>query len=247
MRGLWARIGLGAVGVFVVGMLLLTVARQAKSAVKSTLKSAFASTLQGAARAAAPSEMPFRLEGEQLGMIRRLAIARHSRGDTPDVNLEVELADAASLKTLAKCDLIPGRDTDFSFEQGFRCASRGAGDLITVGEAVFFPGDLTRPVKVERRMEADLRQGDPFEATAEMGGDLRVVARGSDGALVRVQADSNGARIRVNDAMGRAILRLLADSTGASFRVRSKDGRDVVQMEAGEGGFSLIVDTSASP
>jgi hypothetical protein len=61
-----------------------------------------------------------------------------------------------------------------------------------------------------------------------------------------VQADSNGARIRVNDAMGRALLRLLADSTGASFRVRGKDGRELVRMEAGEGGFTLMVDTNAT-
>ena len=247
MRSLWARIGLGAVGVFVVGMLILTVARQAKSAVKSALETAFDNTLHGAARASAPSKMPFRLEGEQLGMIRRLAIARQSPGDIPDVNLEVELTDAASLRALAHCDLVPDGNSDFSFEQGFRCGARGARGLITVGEALFVPGDLTRPVKVEQQMEAGLRQGDPFEATAQMGGDVRIVARGGDGAVVRVQADSNGALIRVNDAMGRAILRLLADSTGASFRVRGKDGRDVVRMEAGEGGFTLSVDTSESP
>jgi hypothetical protein len=246
MRSLWGKIGLGAIGVFVVGMLLLTAARQAKSAVKSALATAFANTLEGAARADAPREMPFRLEGEQLGMIRRLAIARPSQGAIPDVNLEVELADPASSKALAHCDLVPNGNSDFSFERGFRCGARGARGLITVGEAVFVPGDLTRRVRVEKQMEADLRRGDPFEATVEMGGDVRVVARGGDGSMVRVQADSNGATIRVNDAMGRAILRLLADSTGASFRVRGKDGRDVVRMEAGQGGFTLSVDTSAS-
>jgi hypothetical protein len=246
MRNLWLRIGLGAAGVFVVGMLLIAVAGEAKSAVKSALATAFANTVQGAAKGSAPEEMPFRLAGEQLGMIRRLAIARQSRGDIPDVNLEIELADAASLKALEQCDLVPEGHSDFSFERGFRCGSHGARGLITVGQAVFVPGDLTRPVKVEKQMETDLRRGDPFEATAEMGGDVRVVARGGDGAMVRVQADSNGAQIRVNDAMGRAILRLLADSTGAAFQVRGKDGREVVRMEAGEGGFTLSIDTSAS-
>jgi hypothetical protein len=247
MRSLWARIGFGAVGVFMVGMLLLTVARQAKSAVKSALETAFVHTLQGAARASAPSEMPFRLDGSQLGMIRRMAITRQSRGDLPDVNLEVELADARSIGPLAHCDLVPAGNRNFSFERGFSCASRDGRDLITVGEALFVPGDLTRPVKVEQQMEAGLRQGDPFEATVQMGGDVRVVARGGDGAIVRVRADSNGAHIRVNDVMGRALLRLLADSTGAFFQVRGKNGRDVVRMEAGEAGFTLSVDTSASP
>jgi hypothetical protein len=246
MRSLWTRIGLGAVGVFVVGMLLLTAAREAGSAVHAAISQTVANTLRGAAVAAAPRQLAFRLEGIELGQIRRLAVRREARGDLPDVKLEVDLADLSSLARLSRCDLVPDGNGDMAFEKGFRCATSRQRNLITVGEAVFTPSDLTRPVKVERSMEPDLRTGDPFEATAEMGGDVRILARGHDGAMVQVQADSGGAKIRVNDAMGRALVRLLADSQGASLRVRGKDGRDIVRLEAGGGGFSLTVDTSAA-
>jgi hypothetical protein len=227
-------------------MLLLTVAREAKSAVRSALATAFARTVTGAARATAQQEIPFRLDGVELGMVHRLALERKARGALPDLNFEVQLSDLTSIKQLARCDLVPAGSSDFSFDEGFRCGGRSESGLVTVGEVVFTPGDLTRPVKLTRSMVADLGDGDPFEATAEMGGDVRVVARGHDGGLLRVQADSHGAQIHVSDAMGRALLRLLADSTGASLRVRGKDGKDVVRMEAGEGGFSLIVDTTAA-
>jgi len=246
MRSLWTKIGVGALGVFAVGMLLITLAGEAKSAVRSALNEAFQNTVQGAALASAPKELPFRLEGADLGLIRRLAITRRTRGDLPDVNLEVGLRDAAAARRLAGCDLVPADGGDFSFEQGFRCARRGSRGMIVVGEALFTPGDFTRPIKVGQRLEADLRGGDPFQATAEMGGDVRVVARDGDGSLVHVQADSGGARIQVNDAMGLAVLRMLADSNGASLRIRGKDGREVVRLEAGGGGFSLTVDTSAA-
>lgn len=246
MRSLWARIGVGAVGVFVVGMLLITLAREAKSAVKSALNDAFRSTVQGAALASAPKQMPFRVDGSELGMIRRLAITRQSRGDVPSVNLEVTLQDASAASQIRRCNLVPASGSDFSFEQGFRCAPRGSRGMLALGEALFTPGDFTRPLLVERSMEASLRDGDPFQATAEMGGDVRVTARDGDGSVVHVQADSAGARINVNDAMGRALLRLLADSNGAALRIRGKGGRDVVRMEAGAGGFSISVDTSAA-
>jgi hypothetical protein len=246
MRSLWTKIGLGAAGVFLAGMLLLTVAREAKSAVRSALASAFANTVEGAARASALREIPFRLDGTELGMVHRLAIARKAPGEIPDVNFEVQLSDLSSLKRLAHCDLVLAGGNDFSFDQGFRCGGRTDRGLIALGQAMFTPGDLTRPVKVTKDMVADLRDGDPFEATAEMGGDVRVLARGQDGGLLRVKADSHGAQIHINDAMGRALLRLLADSTGASLRVRGKDGKDVLRMEAGQGGFSLTVDTSAA-
>jgi hypothetical protein len=163
------------------------------------------------------------------------------------VDLEVNLSDAAFLDRLGDCDLVPVDRGDFDLDQGFTCESPGARGFLTVGEATFHPGGLRRTIRVAQRMERQLRGGDPFKATAESGGQVRVEARGEDGGMVHVRADSNGARINVNDALGRALLRLLADSTGASLRVRGKDGRDIVRMDAGESGFTLTVDTAASP
>jgi hypothetical protein len=246
MRSLWTRIGLGAAGVFVAGMLLLTVVKEAKSAASSALNSAVLSSVQKAAKAGAAPEMPFRLEGVDLGTIQRLVVQRQVQGSLPEVDIDVSLSDAASLDRLEDCDLVPVNRGALNLDHGFTCGDAGAGGLLTVGEATFHPGGLRRPIRVPRRMEHELRDGNAFKAKAESGGDVRVEAQDKNGAMVQVQADSHGASIKLNDALGRALVRMFADSTGASIRVRGKDGRDIVHMEAGQGGFTLIVDTSAA-
>jgi len=239
VNSLWGRIGLGALAVFLVGMLGITLAGQARTAAASALRE-----IRGVAPA--PVELAFRLDGEPVGWIRRLSLRRPVRGEVPDVDLEVELTREAVMPRLDRCDLTPAGQDQFDFDRGFRCLRPGSPGFIPVGQARFRPGDFSRQLWVAERFEGDLRDGDPFEATADMGGDIRVVARGGggNGALVRVRADSGGASIRVNDAMGRALLRLLADSTGAMLRIRGKDGRDVVRLDAGGGGFALTVDTT---
>jgi hypothetical protein len=238
MRSLWGKIGFGALGVFLVGMLLVTLAGQAKSAAVSALSSL--TEVRGVGTA--PSKLPFRFDGETIGLIRRLAVQRQVRGELPNVDLEVELTREAARNRLDRCDLVAAGRDDYDFERGFRCLQPGTPGYVYLGEAHFTPGDFSRQVRVPERLESDLRDGDPFEATAEMGGDVRVTARGDHGELVRVRADSTGANIRVNDAMGRSILRLLADSSGAVLRIRGKDGRDVVRLDAGDGAFSLSID-----
>lgn len=240
MRSLWGKIGFGALGVFLVGMLLVTLAGQAKSAAVSALSSLAEARGVGTA----PSKLPFRFDGETVGLIRRLAVERRARGELPKVDLEVELTRDAVRNRLDRCDLIAAGRDDYDFDRGFRCLQPGTPGYVYVGEAHFTPGDFSRQLRVAERLEADLRGGDPFQATAEMGGDVQVTARGDHGELVRVRADSTGAHIRVNDAMGRSILRLLADSNGAVLRIRGKDGRDVVRLDAGDGAFSLSIDTS---
>jgi len=249
MRSLWTKIGLGAVVVFAVGMLGLTVFRQAAAATSQAVGQVLHRTVQGVTTAAM-HELAFRLDGERLGTLRHLSVHRVRQGDMPEVAIEVALQDPASLKRLARCDLVPATRhgaEDFDPEQGFRCAEPYERPLIGIGTAHFVPGDIVRPILVSRAHEASLRQGEPFDARADLGGDVQVTARDGKGATVRVLADSTGASIHLRDRLGHSLLRLVADSTGASLRVRGKDGREVVRLDAGAGRFELTVDSSAAP
>jgi hypothetical protein len=190
--------------------------------------------------------MPFRLDGDRIGSIQHLTIRRAHRGDLPDVTLLVVLRDRNASDRLADCDLLPVDDEDVAGDDGFTCAEPGLTGLTTIGTARIEPLGVTRPIRLTRRAVAEMREGDPFEVNADAGGEVRVSARGDRGQGVRVLADSAGASIKIDDALGRAIFRLLADSTGASMRVRGKDGRDVVRMDAANGSFSLTVDTTAA-
>ncbi len=249
MRSLWTKVGLGAAGVFAVGMLGLTVFRQAAAATSQAVGEVIHRTVQGATRAAMHN-MAFRLDGENLGSLRQLSIHRVQRGDLPEVAIEVTLRDIAFAKRLAQCDLVPaaGRNAeDFDPRQGFRCAERREGPFVGIGTAHFLPGDIVRPILVSRAHAAQLRQGDPFEATADLNGQVRVTARDGGGEIVKVLADSSGASIHVRDGQGRSLVRLVADSAGAMLRVRDEDGREIVRLDAGGGRFSLTVDSAGTP
>lgn len=249
MRSLWTRIGLGAVGVFALGMLGLTVFRQAAAATSQAVGAAIHRTVQGATRAAM-HDLAFRLNGEDLGRLRQLSAQRVQQGDLPELAIEVELYEPAFARRLAQCDLTPasGPDAqDFDPRQGFRCAERSERPLVGIGTAHFLPGDLVRPILVSRSQAAELRGGDPFRATADLSGQVRVTAQDAGGEIVKILADSGGASIHVRDGQGRSLVRLVADSTGAMLRVRDKNGRDVVRLDAGDGRFSLTVDSAGTP
>ena len=282
MRNLWTRIGLGAIGVFAVGMLLVTLVQNARESARSALLSLIGAqeasatapveapvaataptaelgTVSGklatmaarlasmhAGRARAGHDFAFRLDGDRIGSIQHLTIRRARRGDLPDVSLLVLLRDHADADRLENCDLIPVDGDDVAGDEGFTCAEAGDEGLITIGSARIEPLGISRPIRLAQRDVGKMRQGDPFEVNADAGGEVHVSARGDGGQGVRVFADSTGASIKVDDALGRAIFRLLADSTGASMRVRGKNGRDLVRMDASSGGFSLTVDTAAT-
>ncbi len=273
MRNLWVKIGLGAGGVFIVGMMGLTLARNAKAAAMDALHSAVdrapAAAIQAveAARAeTAPAgierlaalsqiqqvgaatdfavDIPFRLNGADLGLMTSGSIRRIRADALPTMSIEVELTEADARAILEECVLLPERHRDSDFGGGFRCATSDDAGLVTFGTVRFTPGRFSRPLMITRAQAADLRRGKPFEARATLQGGVHVEANGDHGEMVQVRADERGANIRIHDEHGNDIFRLLADSLGASLRVRGKDGREIVRLSAGDGQFSLSIDTT---
>lgn len=243
MKQFWLKIGFGAFGVFLVGMMLVTLGRQAKAAAADAIGTALQSgPFTRVARAA--SDLPFRLDGERLGTVQRASIRRVQSGDPPEVNLVVRLSEPGFARQLHDCVLTMDRDENVDFERGFRCAEGMTGDLIEVGRVQFLPANFDRPLMVSRAVARDLSRGDPFDATADLGDAVRINVRGNGGELVRLLADPHGASLKVNDELGRAVLRLFADSTGATIRIKDARGRNVVTMDAGDGRLSLSVDTT---
>lgn len=246
MRSFWLKIGFGALAVFALGMMVLTVGRQAKAAAAQAMAAALREGGSVTSVSDAPADIPFRIDGDRIGVVRHLAIRRIARDQLPEVNLAVQLDQAAYQGDLTDCVLVPVRRGDFGFDEGFHCAEGMTGHLVELGTASFTPGGFERPLMIAPGDANQLRHGDPVEATADLGGELRINAQGDGGELVRLLVDRHGANIRVRDELGRTILRLLADSTGASLRVRDKDGREVVRLEAGDGRLSLLVDTAGN-
>lgn len=225
MQRFWLKIGFGALGVFLVGMLLVTLGRQAKAAASNAIASAIHTTQLNAQlkeATSAASDLPFRLAGSDIGRIERASMRRVSANDLPEVNLVVRLSDPAASRDLADCVLIPAREEHFDFDRGFRCTEGMTGDLVEIGRVEFEPAGFHRPLMVSRALSHDLARGEPFTADADLGPGVRLNVTGEHGELVR----------------------LFADSTGAFIRVRDERGRDVVRLDAGNGQLSLVVDTT---
>lgn len=243
MKTFWLKIGFGAVAVFLVGMMLLTLGRQAKLAASEAITTALQSS-SFTKVASAASDLPFRLDGERLGTVERASIHRVDTGALPEVNLVVHLTAAGAARQLHDCVLVPSRDEQFDFDRGFTCAQGMTGDLVEVGRIQFANPNFDRPIMVSRTVARDMSKGEPFQATADLGGAVRINVQGDRGELVHLLADHHGANIKVNDELGRAVLRLFADSTGATIRVKDKQGRNIVSFDAGDGRLSLTVDTT---
>ena len=74
MRTLWTKIGLGALGVFLVGMLLVTVVEDAKSTMKAALTRV--TRPLHVATAELQADIPFVREGQRLGTVNHMSIRR---------------------------------------------------------------------------------------------------------------------------------------------------------------------------
>ena len=244
MRSMWPKIGFGAVGVFLLGMLLIAGFRRSKDAVTQAVSASLAPAILSAASHATSShgDLPFRLEGDRRGTVTRMQIERADHNRLMSVKLTVQLDDATDPGDLEDCDLLPMNDADLEFDHGFRCGERGETGLAQIGEVRFEPAGFTRPVKVRRAQLDKLSQGEPFKADLDLTHGVHLDARGRDKGSVRVQADSTGAVMRVSDGHGGDLVRITADSNRAFIQIRDKNGKVVFRLRADKSGMSMAAD-----
>ncbi len=113
MRNYWLKIALGALGVFLVGLLGVTLARKAKSSVEGTLNSTD------------PISIPtpfvdFKLDGRRLGEISRVVLLRNDPHHISGVTVVLKMAD--SLRgSLANCILTADKVDQTDKKSSFRC------------------------------------------------------------------------------------------------------------------------------
>jgi len=241
---MWTKIGFGAVGVFLLGMFLITGFRRSKEAVVQAVSASLAPALLSAASYATNGhpDLPFRLDGDRLGTVTRMQIERADHNRLMSVKLVVQLDAGADAADVAACDLLPLNESDLDFDRGFRCGGTGVTGLAQIGEVRFEPAGFTRPVKVRRAQLDKLSQGDPFKADIDLTHGVQLDARGRDKGSVRVRADSTGAVMRVSDGHGGDLVRITADSNQAFIQIRDKNGKEVFRLRADKSGMSLAAD-----
>ena len=98
MRNYWLRIALGALAIFTVGMIGVTLARQGVGRVRHVVEGSGPITVPLAF-------IPFHLNGEKLGTVSRVVLLREAPKQISAVQLEAKVRDSAVARGLAGCRL----------------------------------------------------------------------------------------------------------------------------------------------
>lgn len=187
MRSYWLKIGLGALGVFVVGMLLITVIRRVTASAHHIAESSDPVSLPVAF-------VPFSVDSERLGTIKRVKVLRSAPDKVSGFELVVAPKSSAVPARLGECLLVLNTTDGFDPRTGFRCASpedTAGGDLAAFGALRLLGDDTTYPILVPGATVRDLAQHRSAQQQAE--------------SLVQ-DADSIAARAeRMADSVSRAV------------------------------------------
>jgi hypothetical protein len=165
MRNYWLRIALGALAIFTVGMIGVTLAKQGVGRVRHVV--------EGSGPISVPlAFIPFHLNGQKLGTVNRVVLLREAPKQISGVQLEAKVRDSAVARGLAGCRLTANLDKDQSpgtihIRAGekavgvFTCLHAGdsAPGFQEFGQATFQPGGVTVPLLLPDDMVNDLREG----------------------------------------------------------------------------------------
>ncbi len=257
MQRYWFGIALGAIAVFVVGLLVLNAGRHGARIVEQTLESADPISIPLAF-------VPFRLGGREVGTIREVQFVRSSPEVVRGVELRVKIKDPAALDQLRDCALAASDVANFNRQTTFTCLSQKkatSGEFVAFGKVKVEEAGIVQTllVPVDEMMEW---QGDDHHRQ-----DHALAEREVEEALAQIRANSSGVTINIWNALKEAGLRFRADSagvvlqiadeqSGAKFLLRAdssgviidaKDGSDssTLQLKADSSGLLLNVHEKA--
>jgi hypothetical protein len=166
MRSYWLKIVLGALGIFAIGMIGVTIVRSGIAKVSSVV--------EGDGPISIPLGLiPFVLGGERLGKLDRVTLNREAPNVVSDVELTVDLTDSLLAQGLSGCRLAANFENDQgkdgvnikvgkNHEGTFECLPQDStpAHLTEFGVAVFRPGDIEVPLLVPTEMVAELQSLD---------------------------------------------------------------------------------------
>jgi hypothetical protein len=229
MRNYWLRILLGALGIFVVGLIGVSIVRGAHRKIHSMVEGSGPITIP-------LGLIPFVLAGERLGNLDHVTLHRESPSRVSDVELGVDLSDSLLAQGLSGCRLAANFEGD-STDKGvnirvnrdhnnaFRCVAGDSTppDLIEFGVAIFQPGDVEVPLLLPAEVVTELQSLDFGNDSARAG------ASDSSPGIAVPNADSiraNVARkLKLADSVRSSATRF-ADSVRAEARKQIAEEAD---------------------
>jgi hypothetical protein len=230
MRNYWVKIALGALGIFAIGMVLISIVRSGIDRVHTVV--------EGSGPISIPLKIiPFTLAGDRLGRLERLKLHRTQPNVVSRVELEIELKDSLMALGLEGCRLAADFEDDSptgevatrrrSFSEGtFWCVGKedsANSDLVEYGEARFRPGDVVVPLLLTQGLVEELRDFD-------LGGNASEHAE----SVAEAEAESVAAEAEraAAEAQRRQVRNHLVDSLRAEGRRRADSALEVLRSAA---------------
>jgi hypothetical protein len=175
MRNYWLKIVLGALGIFAIGMIGVTIVRSGIAKVNSVV--------EGDGPISIPLGLiPFVLGGERLGKLDHVTLNRDAPNVVSDVELTVDLIDSLLAQGLSGCRLAANFEGDQSkdgvhikvgkdHEGTFECLREDStpAHLTEYGVAIFRPGDIEVPLLLPTEMVAELQSLDFGDDSTQVG------------------------------------------------------------------------------
>lgn len=223
MRSYWFKILLGALGVFAIGMIGVSLVRGGHDYVHRVVEGDGPITIP-------LGLIPFVLAGERLGNLDRVTLHRDSPSRVSGVELGVELTDSLLAQGLSGCRLAANFEGDSSVggvnirvnrdhNSAFHCVPGDSTptDLVEYGVAIFRPGDVEVPLLLPADVVTELQSLDFGDDSARMSG--------SDSSLRMTVPNADSIRAHVARELARAdsiqsSARRFADSIRAEARER---------------------------
>jgi hypothetical protein len=236
MRNYWLRIVLGAVAIFTVGMIGVTVARQGVGRVRNVV--------EGTGPLSVPiAFIPFKLDGQKLGTVSKIVLQRDAPKQIVSVELQIKLLDSTVARGLGGCRLAanldkehPQHDTHVeigSLSNGvFTCLrpNDSTGEFQEFGRAVFQPGGVSVPLLLPKDIADDLQQGN-FGSGPDSISDEAEAKADSAAQVAEQQADSIAAEAEKAANHVAARQRQFIDSLRREGHRREDSTRRVIQAQ----------------
>ena len=179
MRNYWIRIMLGALVVFALGMLGVTLLRKGVGKVNDVV--------HGSGPISLPlAFIPFEIGGNKLGMLDRVILERTAPKHISSVRVEIKVEDSLVALGLSGCKLAANFDASHDGAKGvhirtepgtdgtFRCLTGGDSDsaLVEFGQAILQPGGVTLALLLSKELVADLQTGNFLSDSADTSDSL---------------------------------------------------------------------------
>ena len=228
MKRYWTRITLGALGIFALGMLVVSAGRQGVEHIKQHV-------MQQTVRLAG-NGAPFQVDNRRLGMLTQVEMDPERSENFPFVTLTVLLDSSLAAANLGDCTLLARDLESLKSDKGLHCAVGMSRDsLVEMGLVTFEPSGETVGIFIPT---ADLEAVPGFTHAGR-----EHASSPSEGSL-DLRANAAGAFMLIKDEKGRPVFQLNADSQGAFIQIRDSNGKEVVRFRADQQGVIGNIDSN---